>query len=113
MPILAYETKKNMFLLDQIIQEISQGQDIPGGDLQVDLASAYIKHGLHPRRPLDHFSYTSRAVEQIMPTFSGSRGDNPTAPALMVDQLWLWMLEDGMSGFSQFFALLLTVGFRQ
>ncbi|KAL5051676.1 hypothetical protein BDW71DRAFT_202829 [Aspergillus fruticulosus] len=95
MPVLTFETKRNLDLLDKSIQDIAHDNIVEADDLQLDLAKAYIKDGLHPRRPLDQFSYTSRGEDQIMPTLGWNTESDREAPALMVDQLWLWILHDG------------------
>jgi hypothetical protein len=97
MPFLGFETKANLDLLDKPIRDIAKGEKVASKNAQIELAKAYIKHGLHPRRPLDQFSYTSRREEQIMPTLGRKADQEPNgAAALMVDQLWLWLLDDGI-----------------
>ncbi|KAL2842460.1 hypothetical protein BJX68DRAFT_270638 [Aspergillus pseudodeflectus] len=93
MPILSFETKDNLDKLDKPIQAVARGEFPEVDNLQIELAKAYIgqesyPHGLHPRRPLDQFSYTSRREEQIMPNLGRKPDNKPmgTAAALMVDQ---------------------------
>ncbi|KAL4886873.1 hypothetical protein BJY04DRAFT_43294 [Aspergillus karnatakaensis] len=102
MPILGFETRENLDLLDKQMQAIARGKMVPSDNVQITLAQAYIGHGeqsehwLHPRRPLDQFSYKSRTEDQVMPTQGQSPDtDHEGAAVLMVDQLWLWILDDG------------------
>jgi hypothetical protein len=102
MLILSFETKDNLDKLDKPIQAVAREEFSEIGNFQIELAKAYIgqglyPHGFHPRRPLDQFSYTSRREEQIMPNLARKPDNKPmaAAAALMVDQLWLWMLDDG------------------
>jgi hypothetical protein len=102
MPILSFETKDNLDKLDKPIQAVARGEFSEAHNLQIELAKAYLGQGLyrrgfHPRRPLDKFSYTSRREEQIMPNLGRKPDNKPVgaAAALIVDQLWLWMLDDG------------------
>ncbi|KAL2869912.1 uncharacterized protein BJX67DRAFT_378956 [Aspergillus lucknowensis] len=94
MPILSFETQGNLELFDDN-SKVTKSKTIFTDDPQLDLASAYTGQGLHPRRPLDQFSYTSRGEDQIMPTLGWEAKNDSRAPALMVDQLWLWILHDG------------------
>ncbi|KAL4747567.1 hypothetical protein BDW72DRAFT_11709 [Aspergillus terricola var. indicus] len=95
MPILSFETQGNLELFDDGETKVAKSRTVFADDPQLDLASAYISHGLHPRRPLDRFSYTSRGEDQIMLTLGWETMTDSHAPALMVDQLWLWILHDG------------------
>ncbi|KAI9367001.1 hypothetical protein BJX61DRAFT_547923 [Aspergillus egyptiacus] len=96
MPILSYETRDNLLILDKHIQAIAKGGTVETNDFQLDLFKAYkVDSQLHPRRPLDQFSYISRAEDQILPTLGWNSNNDPCAPVLMVDQLWLWILHDG------------------
>ncbi|KAF7591586.1 hypothetical protein BBP40_001334 [Aspergillus hancockii] len=96
MPILAFETIERLEKLSKSTQELSLGRKVEDDNIQLELARGYLKNGiLHPRRPLDQFSYTSRGEEQIMPTLGWHTKEDQHAAALMVDQLWLWILHDG------------------
>ncbi|KAF9891473.1 hypothetical protein FE257_003939 [Aspergillus nanangensis] len=100
MPILLFETKTRLEWLEERTKTHDLSRNFSVDDLHLNLARGYLGTEitdtglLHPRRPLDQFSYTSRGEEQIMPTLGWRLKDNSGAPALMVDQLWLWVLED-------------------
>ncbi|KAK2776453.1 hypothetical protein FQN52_003462 [Onygenales sp. PD_12] len=107
MPILGFERNERQKTLGDIVDNIDKTQTDKGADYSILLTESYLKaeKPLHPRRNLDQFSYTSRDSIQVLSLLGEERTVKDEAPILMVDQLWLWILQDGtvISGFPDTF----------
>ncbi|KAK2810565.1 hypothetical protein FQN50_002822 [Emmonsiellopsis sp. PD_5] len=96
MPILGFERNERQKTLGDIAENIDKTQTDKHADYSILLTESYLKaeKPLHPRRNLDQFSYTSRDNIQVLSLSDEERTVKDDAPILMVDQLWLWILQD-------------------
>ena len=109
MPYLNWATEGERTKLNHIIEEVTNQ---PSLDVKEILAKVdryekllwvylYNEHPLHVRRTLDQFYYSTlretetRDVDQVpYKYFHGQFPRSTMHPVLMVDQLWLWVLDD-------------------
>ena len=112
MPILGFETHRNRKSLARAIKGETKGDDEGHSSLLVrgylhDEKAKHLKP-IHCRRTLDQFSYymldstESRDMDQVMYRWAKKWREQTPAkdrPILMVDQLWLWVLNDGCYNF--------------
>jgi hypothetical protein len=91
MPILSYETHQWQQKSRRIVSD-----DIScDGDSQTELLIKAHLPTLHCRRTLDQVSYCKEdRVLARWAKHNGSRRMMEARPALMVDQLWLWVADD-------------------
>jgi hypothetical protein len=108
MPILGFETHRNRKYLTRAIKDEPNGDDEGHSSL---LLKGYLHDEnakkimpIHCRRTLDQFSYymldstENRDMDQVIYRWAKKwHGQTPAKdrPILMVDQLWLWVLNDG------------------
>lgn len=111
LPILAYETSKSRKQMTKVIQNPSQ--EIRHEDKRIEslLLQGYLSEEtqspFHCRRTLDQYFYymldttESRDRDQVIYRWGRKdlkkKGKTGDAPILMVDQLWLWVLHDGIN----------------
>ena len=109
MPILGFETHRNRKYLTRAIKGEPNGDDEGHSSLLLrgylhDEKAKNLKP-IHCRRTLDQFSYymldstESRDRDQVMYRWAKKWREKAPAkdrPILMVDQLWLWVLNDGL-----------------
>jgi len=130
MPVLAYESYEewqNIFEIINreskekalIVQSVDRGRyyrpSTPQSDKDSALIEGYISppedtRPLHCRRTLDQYSYymleTTERRDRDQVTYRWAKRQKDTVsqgptPILMVDQLWLWVLPDGISPLSK------------
>jgi hypothetical protein len=115
MPYLNWASEEERKKLNRIINEVTEAKD--SDKLEAcNIASEkldryerlvwnylYDEHPLHIRRTLDQSYYNtlasteSRDVDQIPGKYFSKHGNSSAMqPVLMVDQLWLWVLDQGI-----------------
>ncbi len=114
MPYLNWATDDERKKLNRIIKEVPEdkkSEKTSRANVALGKSDRYEKllwtylyddHPLHVRRTLDQSYYNTlesteaRDVDQIpYKYFRKNFNKSPMHPVLMVDQLWLWVLEDG------------------
>ncbi|KAI0485681.1 hypothetical protein F4859DRAFT_528642 [Xylaria cf. heliscus] len=106
MPIFGFEEYENRDRFNSAIRNSPNVRD--ESSLLINAYSKSDKYPLHLRRTLDQFTYymlentKARDNDQVMLKWAKNHKHpssperlNEDAPILMVDQLWLWVLEDG------------------
>jgi hypothetical protein len=114
MPYLNWATEDERTKLNRIIKEVTEAKEsgkLSGANIALGKSDRYERlvwnylydeHPLHVRRTLDQSYYNTlncteaRDVDQIpYKYFSENFKDSHMHPVLMVDQLWLWVLDNG------------------
>lgn len=115
MPYLHFETDTGRAKMNETIQRVmnaardgKQMPNIPTPTIQDKLIRAYLRTTLdwptpplHVRRTLDQYFYTTldntdaRDQGQVVYRYTKSAGPLVKPIVLMVDQLWLWILNGG------------------
>lgn len=111
MPILSYESHGQRKLLAKAITAAGDNLNHNWKDPTELLINGYLNlegRPLHCRRTLDQFLYymlpstEARDIDQVVYRWAKRERKEDAAcyrPIIMVDQLWLWVLHDGLSPF--------------
>lgn len=104
-----FPPSKRSWLAQYLLLLAKLGADIPGDDhARLLRANLHREPPMHPRRTLDQYYFstlkdtTPRDKDQVVyretKTKPGENKHNHDPSIVMVDQLWLWILDDSVSG---------------
>ena len=108
MPYLHYETHRNRVKMSEAINRATTASDNMGrsnlsNTCDEMLIQAYLKStpNLHIRRTLDQFYYHAinteyRDMDQVVYRYTRGKGKDTDTKLVMVDQLWLWILDNDL-----------------